>query len=559
MTTTTDVLSETPGAAPEPTGPVPVEVRRNTVLATVLAAAAAVVAVGYLVRVAGADAGATDWLLLLMTGGIALVNLRAVVDGRAPLWVADEHGVRLREGRDWRGLTWHEIEAVEVLPRRGLRDGSLDVLVPGEEPHRVPLALSTRLAGATGADVVETVAALADGRAEVVEISGYEYVEDLEDLESTPEAGNTGDTGDTGDTAPVTATESDDLPDDLPGEPAEPEELPDLPDLVASTAPSPLRRLLGAARAEVHADLRTTAAGPTGEATEGAGAEATRPLREGVIGGTVVGRALRRPGRVDLVVDDEPWTPAPTAADAPVDAPVEETVVRRTAVIGPQLTEARERLRLSVDQLADRTRIRPHVIEALEVDDFGPCGGDFYARGHLRTLARVLGVEAAPLLAEYDDRYADAPVSARTVLEAELGRGAIRGTRGGPNWSVLVAAVMAVVLAWSVARLALDSPQHLKDQLPRLTTSSQVTDAAKVPVTLTAAGGGAKVVVRDGANRIVFTGSLTFGQVRTIKDVSQPVRVQSSDGSLLVSIAGEDRGPLGRTGQPAQNTFVASS
>ena len=67
-------------------------------------------------------------------------------------------------------------------------------------------------------------------------------------------------------------------------------------------------------------------------------------------------------------------------------------------VIGPQLRAARERLRLSIDQLAERTRIRPHVIEALEIDDFVPCGGDFYARGHLRTLARVLGLDAAPLL-----------------------------------------------------------------------------------------------------------------------------------------------------------------
>ena len=52
---------------------------------------------------------------------------------------------------------------------------------------------------------------------------------------------------------------------------------------------------------------------------------------------------------------------------------------------------ARTRVGLTVDELAERTRIRPHVIESIEVDDFAPCGGDFYARGHLRTLARVLG------------------------------------------------------------------------------------------------------------------------------------------------------------------------
>ena len=191
-------------------------------------------------------------------------------------------------------------------------------------------------------------------------------------------------------------------------------------------------------------------------------------------------------------------------------------------MIGPQLTAARERLRLSVDQLADRTRIRPHVIEAIEIDDFAPCGGDFYARGHLRTLARVLGVDVAPLLATYDDKYADAPIDPRRVFEAELatGRhGPIRGTRGGPNWSVIVAAVMTVVLAWSVARLVMDHPAAVSPSSPSLadgsaglTSGGQA--AAPVPVVLTAAGGGAHVVVRDGSGKVVFTGSLAFGQCR---------------------------------------------
>ena len=44
------------------------------------------------------------------------------------------------------------------------------------------------------------------------------------------------------------------------------------------------------------------------------------------------------------------------------------------------------------------------MIESIEVDDFAPCGGDFYARGHLRTLARVLGQDPAPLLQKFDDR-----------------------------------------------------------------------------------------------------------------------------------------------------------
>ena len=89
---------------------------------------------------------------------------------------------------------------------------------------------------------------------------------------------------------------------------------------------------------------------------------------------------------------------APIAREAARSRAAADRRLRRRAwpsdpVIGPELAAARSRLGLTVDQLADRTRIRPHVIESIEVDDFTPCGGDFYARGHLRTLARVLGLD----------------------------------------------------------------------------------------------------------------------------------------------------------------------
>jgi hypothetical protein len=76
-----------------------------------------------------------------------------------------------------------------------------------------------------------------------------------------------------------------------------------------------------------------------------------------------------------------------------------------------------------------------------------------------------------------------------------------------------------------------------------------------VPVEITAAGGGAHVIVRDGQGAVVFNGNLAFGDSRTLK-VSPPVRVQSSDGSLATSVDGQDRGALGATGRPAQDTFT---
>jgi len=93
----------------------------------------------------------------------------------------------------------------------------------------------------------------------------------------------------------------------------------------------------------------------------------------------------------------------------------------------------------------------------------------------------------------------------------------------------------------------------LADGSAGLTSGGQA--AAPVPVVLTAAGGGAHVVVRDGAGKVVFTGSLAFGQSRTLQ-VSPPVRVQTTDGSLKVSVDGQDHGAIGRTGQPAQDVYT---
>jgi Helix-turn-helix domain len=70
--------------------------------------------------------------------------------------------------------------------------------------------------------------------------------------------------------------------------------------------------------------------------------------------------------------------------------------------IGGALAEARSEAGLTVDQVSERTRIRATIIRAIERDDYAVCGGDFYARGHIRAIARVVGTDPAPLIEQYD-------------------------------------------------------------------------------------------------------------------------------------------------------------
>lgn len=555
----------------------PVEVRRNGALAAAIGGIASGVAIGYLAR-AASTGSPLDWVVGAVLGLLGVAHLLSFVDARVPLLVADAQGVRLRLGRTWQGLPWGAIREVQHRPRRGwLRDGRLAVVVgnPGRvieeldrrgrgqaamarrlygSPFALPLALTTRVRGA-GRDLTAALETLADGAAPVVELAAEEGVHDEQLEEAFVEPGV------------EPGVELDDahemFEDD--GEPEQRRRLPfaskklrdprpwiahQLGELGASRTPSPLRDPAPVARAEITVPVESA----EDEAPEG--------------------RPLRRPGSVELFEDTVSWGDRdleqlreavavqpgqPVQPVQPIVLGEFEAEPAEDPVIGPEFAAARQRLALTIDQLSDRTRIRPHVLESIEVDDFVPCGGDFYARGHIRTLGRVLGVDVAPLLAEYDARYADAPVSPRRVFEAELASSSIRGTRGGPDWSILVAAVMALVLAWSVARLVMDSGAEVPTQ-PALNGSAGVhltsgDTANAVPVSLTAAGGGARVILRDGTGKVIFHGPLAFGQTRTFK-VSPPVRVQTTDGSLTATVNGQDKGALGATGRPASNTFV---
>ena len=42
---------------------------------------------------------------------------------------------------------------------------------------------------------------------------------------------------------------------------------------------------------------------------------------------------------------------------------------------------------------------------SIEQGDFSPCGGDFYARGHIRSIAEVVGIDPVPLIREYDEEH----------------------------------------------------------------------------------------------------------------------------------------------------------
>lgn len=75
--------------------------------------------------------------------------------------------------------------------------------------------------------------------------------------------------------------------------------------------------------------------------------------------------------------------------------------------LGAYLAVAREEAGLSQAELADRVRLRTTVLMAIEDDDYSMCGGDVYARGHLKALATVLELDPQAVLAIFDEEFAN--------------------------------------------------------------------------------------------------------------------------------------------------------
>jgi hypothetical protein len=113
--------------------------------------------------------------------------------------------------------------------------------------------------------------------------------------------------------------------------------------------------------------------------------------------------------------------------------------------IGDELAAARRQAGLTITQVSQRTCIRETIVRGIERGDYSACGGDFYARGHIRSIARTVGLDPEELIREYDNTQAPPqPITAADVFQpftpVKLKE------RRRPNWSILLIAGLVVVL-----------------------------------------------------------------------------------------------------------------
>ena len=162
--------------------------------------------------------------------------------------------------------------------------------------------------------------------------------------------------------------------------------------------------------------------------------------------------------------------------------------------IGDALAEGRRQAGLTITQVSQRTCIRETIIRGIERSDFSGCGGDFYARGHIRSIAGAVGVDPEPLIEEYD-RTMGAPqaISAADVFQPVTP--VKLKERRRPNWTAAMAlALLAIAGIFAYQHFASDpvttasrdaGVQHPSTAAkPKVTTSPSVVAHQHQPRTL---------------------------------------------------------------------------
>ncbi|MFH8384861.1 helix-turn-helix domain-containing protein [Kitasatospora sp. NPDC018058] len=263
----------------------------------------------------------------------------------------------------------------------------------------------------------------------------------------------------------------------------------------------------------------------------------------------------------------EPTDDAVQAADAPS--------------IGRVLSIARIEAGLTVDQVSTATRVRVPIVHAIESDDFGSCGGDFYARGHIRSIARAVGVDGEALVARYDAAHGGSPGVKRPAAQL-VDSGPIRvPRRSRPNWAAaMVTAIVAVVVligfnlvsgkgghgTTGSASAPLPSGSGTGSVAPATPTvqpSAPAPSAAaiaavpadKVTVKLVAQGT-SWVSAMDGDGKSLFQNNISDGQDQTFTDPKQIKLVLGNGGAVHAYVNGKDLGVLGKDGQVVHVTYT---
>ena len=240
--------------------------------------------------------------------------------------------------------------------------------------------------------------------------------------------------------------------------------------------------------------------------------------------------------------------------------------------LGALITKSRTDARLSIEDLAKLTNIPATLLRDMENDNFKKCGGETYARGHLRNMAAKLGVEERIFLDLFET---EVTAPAKPIREL-LNENNVTMPYQEPkriSWKVLAAGSAAALVLFAGAQIIFSNMDSSSDPEIIATTSATPSNSASesaapsvaaspeivggVNVELVASRGTTWLYATNENGEVLFSGQVRQGATKTFNAAKQVNLRVGNAGGVDISVNGENVGSVGANGEVVNLTYNA--
>ena len=230
----------------------------------------------------------------------------------------------------------------------------------------------------------------------------------------------------------------------------------------------------------------------------------------------------------------------------------------------------------SLESLSDATSIRMGLLSEMESNNFKHCGGDIYARGHLRNIAAIIGLNPQILIDLYIEEHA---IESQRIQDSLVDNNVIQVPREKKSlsWKVPAVTSVAILLVIAVVQIVMSnqSPSQVAtpsvSATPSASTTPSTTPSATptasavaapsattthgpVSLVISASRGNSYIdIIVDGKE--VEKGSIFQGESKAYKGSALISVYFSNPAGLDVTFNGKLLAPLGGQNEEVRRTF----
>ena len=242
--------------------------------------------------------------------------------------------------------------------------------------------------------------------------------------------------------------------------------------------------------------------------------------------------------------------------------------------LGSLIAKARKDAGLSLEDLAAKTNIRISVLSEIEKNNFSNCGGETYARGHIRNIAAVVKADQKEFIRLYEEEQGGETRSIKDLLiENSVMR--LPAEARKVSWKVLVMISVVSLFVVGIGQVVISnintndvvgaapstsaSPTAAESPSAEPSAESTFSSGTGVEVVIDAVRAKSWLFVSDASGRTLFSGQVSRGAIKVFSSDSQLNLKVGNAGGVDLKVNGKKVEAIGVDGEVVSVSYGVDS